>query len=549
MTIYRSMRLAALSAMCAIPLMASPVLAQNLGQIEVGGGLVEGVASDTQGVTEFLGIPYAGNVGGENRWRPAPPVEPWEGVLIADTMGPRILQDNADPLAADDGLVLNVWTPAASSEERLPVYMLMHGGANRSGSNASDSLYAAELAAKGIVVVSVHYRLGAPGFLALPEMAQENPDGIVGNYAVLDLVDALEWIRDNIEGFGGDPQTVTIGGQSAGGENAVALLRTPLADGLYQRAFISSSFTGFLPGKVVSAQEKTAANQEAVDRLLGEATSLQDLRNITPQTWLAPWNDGGSLYGQMAGATVTRQFYTIDGHTYTDESVDLLRPGALEGIDIMIGQTADELTGLRGGPDNELTPERYREAILGVEYPFMVGEQDDRIIDLYQPETDLDAYRLSLRAVNDRLFAYVKLGAEYAKAHNAEGGVWLFYWDHVPPGNNEGFYRAYHGADNYYFNAALREGNPDQPRWTDPDFPMRDLASSYLANFIISGDPNGEGLPEWGQITADSDGQFMRFHEGEARMVTTTVYPSRDAYHREMILDGLGMTEADIFGR
>lgn len=544
------LRQRALLTACAVSLLIAPSFGQALGTIAIEGGQVSGVPSDTQGVTEFLGIPYAGNIGGDNRWRPAPPVEPWEGVLVADTMGPVVLQERADPATADNGLVLNVWTPAHTTGEKLPVYMLMHGGANRSGSNASNSLYAAELAAKGIVVVSVHYRLGAPGFLALPEMAAENADGAVGNYAVLDLVDALKWIRNNVAQFGGDPDMVTIGGQSAGAENAVALLRTPLANGLYKRAFISSSFTGFLPGKIVSAAEKTEANQAAVNAIFGKEMSLADLRTLPNEAWLEKQPEASNtLYGRMAADTVTRQFYTIDGHTYTDRSVDLLRPGALDGVDIMIGQTADELTGLRGGENEELTPEDFRTSLLSLEYPYMAGGQDERVLKLYQAQTDLDAYRLSLRAINDRLFAYVRIGAEYAEAHNPDADVWLFYWDHVPPGDNEGFRKAYHGADNYYFNASLRPDNPDQRPWTDPDLAMKSLASGYLANFIINGDPNGKGLPEWGQITVESGGQFMRFHEGEGHMVTQTVYPTRDAYHRDMILDGLGMTEADVFGR
>jgi para-nitrobenzyl esterase len=460
-----------------------------------------------------------------------------------------MLQDGANPSTADKGLVLNIWTPAQSGEEKLPVYMLVHGGANRSGSNSEDELYAAELAAKGLVVVSVNYRLGALGFLALPEMAKENEHGTVGNFAILDLIKALNWIKSNISGFGGDPDAITIGGQSSGAENVVALIRSPLAKGLFKRAFISSSFTGFLPGKNVAAEQKTKANQEAVNRLFGKEMTLNDLRAIPAAALLEPWNGRNSLYGQLAASTVTRQFYTVDGKTFTDDSIDLLRPGVFDGLSIMIGQTADELTSLRGGTDKELSEEEFRAAIQKPEYPYMVGGYDARILDLYQPQTPLDAYRLSLRAVADRMFAYVKIGAEYVKTHN-DANVWLFYWDHVPPGNNEGFRRAYHASDLYYFNASLRVGKEDQPRWTDPDFSMKELASSYLANFIKTGNPNGDGLPQWGEVVEGSgDSQFLRFHEGEGRMVTGTVYPSRDAYHREMILTGLNMTEHEILGR
>ncbi|WP_301546307.1 carboxylesterase/lipase family protein [Paracoccus saliphilus] len=548
---------AALSIACVLMAFSTMSNAKDtrLGPVKVEGGLVAGVPSDTEGITAFLGVPFAGNVGGDNRWRPAPPVKPWEGIHLADTPGPKMFQDH-DPegneIANDDGLVLNIWTPSQGADENLPVYMLIHGGANRTGSAQYDDLQAAELASHGLIVVSVQYRLGPFGFMALPEMAEENPQGAVGNYAILDLVDALEWIRDNIDGFGGDPETVTIGGQSAGAENTVALLRSPLAEGLFDRAVISSSFTGFLPGKTMAVEAKMKNNQAAVDELFGRPMTLAELREIPDETWLAPFNGSDrSLYRLLSNATASNQFYTIDGHSFTEDSVDLLQPGDFGGLDIMIGQTADERTSLGGDPDGEMTPEEYRQAVLDLATarPYMVGWENEEVFDLYVPMTDLDAYRLHIRMQNDRMFQYVRLGAEFAKAHSEDADIWLWYWDHAPPGDNEGFRGAYHAADIYYFNASLREDDPNQRPWTDPDLAMRDLASGYLANFVKTGDPNGEGLPEWGQVTAETGGQFIRFHQGEAKMRTQTLYPSRDAYHRKMVLEGLGKAENDIFGQ
>lgn len=526
---------------------ATGAAADPIMQVEVTGGQVQGIPSDTPGVSEFRGIPFAGNVGGDNRWKSAPPVEPWEGVLVADTWGDQMLQDpDGDIPVSDDGLNLTVWTPAESTDARLPVYMLIHGGANRLGSAAMDGIYAAELASHGIVVVSVQYRLGAQGFMALPEMAEENPDGPKGNFGVLDLVTALEWIQDNITAFGGDPDTVTIGGQSAGGENAVALLRTPLAEGLFQRAFIQSSFTGFLPGKVVPYDQKSVQNQEAVDELFGQPTTLADLRAIDAETWLAPWQGGNrSLYEEVARATATNQFYTVDGHSMTEESVDLLQPGDFDGLDIIIGQTADEYTGLRPS-DVEMTEEEQHEAMLSAIRPYQAGNVDEEVFPLYRATDPSEAYRLSLRMLNDFMFQYVKIGAEFAQTHS-DADVYLFYWDHWPPGEDEGFRRAYHGADNRYFNASLREGAEDQRPWTDPDLEMKRIASTYLANFVKTGDPNGHSVPHWGQVGSEQ-GDFLRFNEGEVQMRDHTLHPTRDAYLRGKILEGLGMTEEELGG-
>ncbi|QKK28872.1 carboxylesterase family protein [Rhizobium indicum] len=514
----------------------------------VTGGRVEGVPSDTPGVTQFLGIPFAGNVSGENRWKPAPPVKPWDGILTADKWGDQMLQ-NPNSLGrapiSDNGLNLAVWTPAHSIGDRLPIYMLIHGGANRLGSSEMKDLYAAQLAAKGVVVVSVQYRLGAMGWLSLPEMDKDSGKGPKGNFGVLDLVDALHWIQKNAEAFGGDPKTVTIGGQSAGGENTVALLRTPLAKGLFKRAFIQSSFTGFLPGKVVDFAKKSEQNQEAVNKLLGKEVTLADLRAIDSKTWLENWQGGKeTLYGAMTGAVATNQFYTIDDYVFTKESVNLVQPGDFDGLDIIIGQTADEYTGLRPN-DLKMTEGEQHEAMLAAIRPHQAGNVDDAVFPHYETNDPVEAYRLSLRMLNDYMFEYVRVGAEFAKAHSS-ANVYLYYWDHWPPGKDQGFRRAWHAGDNWYFNGSLRPGNRDQLPWTDPDFAMRDMAITYLANFIKTGDPNGNSVPHWGQVTPQSGGQFIRFHEGEAAMRTSTLYPSRDAYLRKKILEGIGMTERDI---
>ncbi|WP_159586679.1 carboxylesterase/lipase family protein [Chelativorans xinjiangense] len=518
--------------------------------VKVEGGLVKGVPSDTQNVQVFKGIPFAALVGDENRWKPPMPVEPWKGVMVADKWGDRALQDTDgdpdEPPVSENGLNLNVFTPAQSANAKLPVYMLIHGGANRTGANSERDIYAAELAAKGIVVVSVQYRLGAFGFMALPEMAEENPEGVAGNYGLLDLVKALEWIDDNIAGFGGDPETVTIGGQSAGAENVTALLRTPRAREYFDRAFISSGFTGFLPGKYVRAEEKLKQNKEAVDKIFGRGVTLAELRAITAEEYLEPWKGGQqSLARVMNDATARSQFYNIDGIVITEESYDLMRPGALQGLDIMIGSTADEYTGLGGDPEGTLTPEEFDRTMRAPRSYGKYGHYDDEYAKHYRPDTDLDAYRLSRRSTADKIFASIKISSEYAKAHNQDLDVWTFYWDHAPPGRNEGFHGAYHAADLYYFNASLRD-EEGQRKWTDPDYRMRDLATNYLANFIKTGNPNGERLPEWGQTTPESGGQFMRFHQGYAYLVNETPYPSRDRYNRRIIMEANGLTEEDI---
>ncbi|CAN7721482.1 carboxylesterase family protein [Rhizobium rhizogenes] len=520
-----------------------------VGIVKVEGGLVKGIPSDVVGVQIFKGIPFAGSTGGNERFKAPPPVVSWNGVKAADSWGDQGLQDTVkpgEPPVSEDALNLIVYTPARTVGDRLPVYVQVYGGANRGGRASEPALHASQLAAKGIVVISVQYRMGPLGFLALPEMAKENPQGAAGNYGILDLVKALHWVHDYVGGFGGDPDKVTIGGESSGAENVTALLRCPLAKGLFKRAFLSSNFTGFLPGKYIPIEQKAAQNQREVDRIFGKPTSLADLRALSASTFLSPWRDGKeTLYTTLHDATVRAQFYTVDGYTFTKESIDLMRPHALDGLDIMMGGTADEYTFLRGGENKTLTSDAFDKAMRNPHGYGKFGVFDDDYKRYYRPDTDLDAYRLYLRSLSDRQFAGYRISGEYAKAHNHNFNIYTFYWDHVPPGRDQGFFGAYHSADLPYFNASLRD-TPEQRKWTDPDYRMVHLASSYLANFIRTGNPNGNGLPYWGQTTAKSQGQFMRLTDGYGYLVENTPYPSRDTYNRKLILQANGLSEAAI---
>ncbi|NTF83956.1 carboxylesterase/lipase family protein [Rhizobium rhizogenes] len=517
--------------------------------VKVEGGFVKGVPSDAVGVQIFKGIPFAGPTGGSGRFKAPSPVVPWSGVKVTDTWGDQGLQDNiepGEPPVSENGLNLIVYTPARSVSDRLPVYMQVYGGANRGGRASQPDINASRLAAKGIVVVSVQYRMGPMGFLALPEMAKENVKGAAGNYGVLDLVKGLHWIHDYVEGFGGNPDLITIGGQSSGAENVTALLRSPLAKGLFKRAFLSSNFTGFLPGKYIPIEQKAAQNQRELDRIFGKPTTLADLRALSASTFLSSWRDGReTLYTTLHDATVRAQFYTVDGYVFTKDSIDLMRPHALDGLDVMMGGTADEYTFLRGGENKTLTPDAFDKAMRNPHGYGKFGIFDDDYKRYYRPDTDLDAYRLYLRSLSDRQFAGYRISGEYAKAHNDNFNIYTFYWDHVPPGRDQGFYGAYHSADLPYFNASLRD-TPEQRKWTDPDYRMADLASSYLANFIKTGNPNADELPYWGQTTTESRGQFMRFSDGYGYLVANTPYPSRDAYNRKLILQANGLSEAAI---
>ena len=216
--------------------------------VELTSGLVTGLELDS-GVQVFRGIPFAAPPVGDLRWKmPRPPI-PWKGVFVADSFGPVCMQQRTNALMSEDCLYLNIWTKAESEDEKRPVMVWIHGGGWSSGAGANvDSsstgitgTYDGEaFAENGVVLVSVNYRLGAFGFMAHPDLSAESDRGISGNYGILDHIAALEWVRDNISGFGGDPENVTIFGESAGGASIYALMATPLASGLFHKAIAQS---------------------------------------------------------------------------------------------------------------------------------------------------------------------------------------------------------------------------------------------------------------------------------------------------------------------
>lgn len=212
--------------------------------VEVDSGLISGQSGD--GYYYYLGIPFAAPPVGELRWKPPQPVEPWSGVRECTEFGPACPQPLL-PFAGfefdtmdEDCLYLNVWTPAKSPNDCLPVMVLIHGGGFFSGSASQPFFDGAPLAKKGVVFVGINYRLGPLGFLAHPELAEESPEGLTGNYGLLDQIAALKWVQRNIAAFGGDPSRVTIFGESAGGMSVSALLLSPMAEGLFHRAIAQS---------------------------------------------------------------------------------------------------------------------------------------------------------------------------------------------------------------------------------------------------------------------------------------------------------------------
>ncbi len=457
-------------------------------------GAIEGM--DKGGVTAFLGIPFAAPPLGELRWSPPQGASSWSGTRTADHFSPSCMQRDQTggfgpwtpeyiipgPVS-EDCLYLNVWTPAESAAARLPVLFWIHGGGYNSGSG-SVAIYDGEpLARQGIIVITVNYRVGVLGFLAHPELTAESEHHSSGNYGLLDLLAALHWTRENIAELGGDPERVTIAGQSAGAGAVQHLLASPLARGLFQQCIIESGPGAALYG--LSNLQKAEENGIAYMKSKG-AQSIAELRGLpavgadlesssagsesgtnTPPIRFGPDLDGWFLPKQWPGSGAPE--------------VDQGRP-----IPILAGFTTDEGS---SSPNYGKTTLDECEKEARRRY----GDLADEFLELYPVIDDTMAGEIAKEAARDR----TRVGTyDWARRRVADGRgpTFIYIWGHAEPGHNAEHYGAFHSSEVPYVFDNL--GKADRP-YTEEDQRTAKIMSWYWANFVKTGDPNGKGLPEW----------------------------------------------------
>ncbi|HEY2256360.1 MAG TPA: carboxylesterase family protein, partial [Variovorax sp.] len=424
--------------------------------VSVEGGRIRGAPTEVAGVTVYRAVPFAAPPVGPKRWRAPQPVLPWSGVRDSAAWPNRCYQlasanppgtfyfnefywDPAkDPKDSEDCLYLNIWVPQASAAGPAPVLVFFHGGGNRHGNDSEVEFDAARLAAKGIIVVTAPYRLNIMGFLALPGMKDEG----AGNFAILDGVAALRWVRKNIHALGGDPGRVTIMGQSAGSRNVRTLMSTPLAKGLFQRAIMHSSPTVMAqPGKAnyLTLEEKSAAAAAVFEKHFPGKT-LDDLRKMPVEAFYQDPSRIEALYGVTSG-----MYAVLDGQVLTRDSVDLEKPGALDGVDVIVGTVADERTALDDAPVREMALadfHGYWKKLLGDE--LYARYQFEK---LYPAQNSSDAYLQHRKAQADMLLEQNRIAGPLLKARNPGSKVYVFYFDHPTPGRDREYYGSWHSSD------------------------------------------------------------------------------------------------------
>ena len=483
-------------ALCLLTLLVSNhVLRARLDVVKIDTGSLSGVAG-ASGVTAYLGIPFAAPPVGDLRWRPPQPPAKWEGVRKADTFGASCMQNQAGsrlpwteefmtqgPIG-EDCLFLNVWTAARTPSTRLPVMFWIYGGGFNEGSSSVAVYDGTQLAQKGVIVVSVNYRVGPLGFLAHPELTKESEHHSSGNYGLLDQIAALQWVHRNIAAFGGDPSQVTIFGQSAGALSVMHLMRSPLAKGLFARA-IAQSGPGLL-GRNALGGGATLADREGAGAKYMEskgAKSLAEMRALPAGIFFAP-------AGGRGGATVT-----VPNSPFTDGWV-LTAAQPADQVPIIVGFTADDI-GVGGGGFGAASKPTL--ASYQSDAQRIYGDQAPAFLKLYPAASDADVPMTQKIAGRDR--ARVSMDLWAAEQHRASRRIYTYFFDRPIPWPAHPEFGAFHtGEVPYVFRTIDRLNRP----WEAVDRTLTDSVSSYWANFAKKGDPNGPGLPRWPEYVPGS---------------------------------------------
>lgn len=471
------------------------VNAANAGNdaVKTESGLIAGV-SDAQGVTSYKGIPYAAPPIGEFRWKAPQPAPSWEGVRKADHFGAVCMQNDLKPGSfyqvefyqtpqpvSEDCLYLNVWASAKSGNERRPVMFWIHGGGFVEGSGSLPSSDGAALAKKGVVVVSINYRMGVFGFLAHPELTREGGHNASGNYGLLDQLAALRWVHQNIAAFGGDPMNVTIFGQSAGAVSVLMLSASPLAKGLFQHVIMQSG--GFFGGADLrGAEEQGVQFAKSVG-----AANIAELRKIPAADLLKATTRPPD--GKINMSTF---WPSVDGYFLTRPPKEVFEVGQQNCNSFLTGSTSDEGTTIFPAT---ITVEQYKQNVAA-----RLGAKASEFLKLFPATTDHEAWRAQVDNMRDSMASASRFLVRIESATGYK--AFWYYFDRVPPGRDSEHYGAYHSGELVYVFNEL--STVDRP-WQDWDRKLADTMSSYWVNFAATGDPNGKSLPKWPAYESKSD--------------------------------------------
>ena len=497
------------------PLLAARPVFSQIETATVTGGKVKGVVQDR--VASFKGIPFAAPPVGDLRWKAPQAVVPWEGVRMADAFaaGPMQNKDlaarlmgNTGPLS-EDCLYLNVWTAARDAHERRPVMVWIYGGAFITGMSSLPMYDGRHLAERGVVLVSLAYRVGPFGFLAHPDLSKESGHGS-GCYGLQDQVAALRWVQENIAQFGGDPNNVTIFGESAGGISVNMLTIVPAARGLFQRAISESggSMTPIKTGNEAGEHVVSLVSAEKTGADFFKKLGVSDLKSARAASAEAVQNAVGSLFWPVP-----------DGATLPGDAYWLYEAGKYNDTPVLAGINSDEGALFVHG---EVSPENFEQQIRRHYGPAAEG-----ILKAYPHATPAEAFKAAKDVFRETEFAWNTWTWANEERRKGTNKMYLYYFDRRSASAHDGSSHAaemefvFHNLGIFF---STRE--PD-------DVALSTLMGSYWVNFATTGNPNGPGLPAW---PAFDDQETVNIFSGGS--ATTGPLPDReqirafDAYYQ-----------------
>ena len=500
------MRRAIVAAICLASVV--PVLAAD--RVKTTNGTVEGT-TEQSGIRAYRGIPFAAPPVGDLRWRAPQPVKNWEGVRSATQFGPRCVQaalfsdmNFRSNGMSEDCLYLNVWTPAKSGSDRLPVLVYFFGGGFVAGDGSEPRYDGESMARKGIVSLTVNYRLGVFGFMAHPELTKESPHHASGNYALLDQNAALRWVQNNIAAFGGDPKKVTIAGESAGSIAVSAQMASPLSKDLIAGAIGESGalIAPTLPPVPLAQGEEAGAKFAAS---LG-ASSLAALRAMPT----------AQIQEAAAKLPFGRFASTVDGYFLPKLPAEIFAAGEQAHVPLLVGWNTEENGARVILAANDPTPENLTKALRT-----LYGDRADEAGKLYAGTNADEVRQAATDLASDRFIAYSTW--KWADLHGKTGGKPVYRYlyararppataapaasagGNAPVGPPRG---AVHSAEIEYAMGNLATNKVFA--WTPDDNKVSDVMQGYFANFVKTGNPNGPGLPQWPAANNGATTQFMR---------------------------------------
>ena len=519
--ILNNMKIFLLIFLLAIPLMAMAqwVSENTPPRIRTANGIVEGV--DDSGIRVFKGIPFAQPPVSDLRWKAPQPVKNWEGIRKAEQFGPRAMQRpifgdmqfRSDGMS-EDCLYLNVWTPAKTGEERLPVLVYFYGGGLFAGDGSEPRYDGESMARKGIVALTVNYRLTVFGFFAHPELTGESPDNASGNYGFLDQQAALRWVQENIAAFGGDPEQVTIAGESAGSVAVSAQMASPLSKELIAGAIGES---GSLLGTLSAVPLKEAEQQGMKFTEMVGAKSLAELRAM-PAT---------ELLEATATPGTPRFSAAVDGYFFPKPPIEIYAAGEQAQVPLLLGWNSEEMNYRAIMRDKEVTPENYASVVRE-----LYGEQAEEVLKLYGGNTTEEIMQAATDLAGDRFIGYSTW--KWADMHAETGGspVYRYYYTRPRPPMRPEMGDAVPGlAEGVMTGPEAEKNKPPAPKgavhsaeieyamgnlstnrvydWQPEDYKVSAIMQEYFANFVKTRAPNGLGVPEWPAINNGQTPQIM----------------------------------------